>query len=64
MTGSRGFVCVGGPVAGNVVMLAETAESGSLWNVEDATGTSHRYRFTGSRFEHSPTGAPPEDSAL
>lgn len=54
MTGSRGYVCSDGPLAGTVLMLGETAEPGSLWSAPDASGTNLVYRFVSNHFEHVP----------
>jgi hypothetical protein len=55
VTGSRGYVCSDGPLAGTVLMLGETAEPGSLWSVPDAGGTNRVYRFVVNHFEHAPS---------
>jgi hypothetical protein len=56
MTGSRGYVCTDGPLAGTVLMLPEEAVSGSLWIVSDGDIAQHVYRFIGNHFEHAPQG--------
>ena len=56
MTGSRGYVCADGPLAGTVLMLNEGAEPGTLWSVTDAEGVSCVYQFVVHHFEHAPDG--------
>jgi hypothetical protein len=63
MTGSRGYVCSDGPLAGTVLMLNEDAETGSLWSVADAGGVSCVYQFVVNHFEHAPADLTPEGAA-
>jgi hypothetical protein len=62
VAGSRGYVCVDGPLAGTVLMLGEVAEAGSLWSVADAGGTNRTYQFVGNHFEHAPAQISEEGS--
>lgn len=55
MSGSRGYVCADGPLAGTVLMLTEEAEIGSLWIVSDSDGAQHVYQFVGNHFAHEPS---------
>ena len=52
MTGSWGFKCADGPLAGQVVMMVKPTEVGALFRVAGLEGVTHVYRFAGNRFEY------------
>jgi hypothetical protein len=54
MTGSRGFACADGPLAGVVLLMSDEPESGSVWVAAGSDGTKHRYLFNRNHFEHAP----------
>jgi len=56
MTGSRGYQCTDGPLAGVIVMVTENTSAGTRWNVQGPDGAQHLYLFRGDHFEHC---APP-----
>ena len=50
MTGSWGFACVDGPLVGEVLMLVQPTEVGSLFRIAGLQRGTHVYRFAGNRF--------------
>jgi hypothetical protein len=53
MTGSRGYACADGPLAGTILMLDVEPEPGSLWMVADQHGTTHVYQYKHHHFDYA-----------
>ena len=63
MAGSRGYQCIDGPLAGEVLMITGPLEVGTSWNVPAADGSTLVYVFRGDHFALSrPSPVPDEPS--
>ncbi len=61
MTGSRGYLCSDGPLAGVVLMVTDQTEPGTMWNALGPDGAVYLYEFRGDHFNYSGPTIPAND---
>lgn len=53
MLSSRGYQCMDGPLAGEVLMITGPLEVGTSWNVLAEDGSTLVYEFRGDHFAYA-----------